>query len=85
MVEDVAGGDEGAEAVAEDGVLAVGEHGGYLGVVVEVVAELFVDGLIHPVAGLLAATTVKVAVPHGKLKVAVNHVPHLGDAQLEVA
>ena len=47
---------------------------------VEVQAQLFVDGLIHPVLGLFVAAIVEVAVILDEIDILVNHVPYLFDA-----
>ena len=46
------------------------------------VAQLLVDGLIHPVFGLLVAPVFKISVPFHKIHIAVHHVPNLLHAQI---
>ena len=73
--------------------LTVGEHEAfalrelmlYLRVVVETCAQLFVDGLVHPVAALFGSTALEIAVFVDKSEVTVDHVPDLRNAQFEIS
>ena len=61
-VEEVLGGDERGLLAAKDLGFGAGQEVGDGGVVVEAVAELLVDALIHPVLGLLGTPMLEVAV-----------------------
>ncbi len=79
------GGGEGGLLVVEHAHLFLLEKGADLRTTVEVVAQLLVDGLKHPVFGLFVALLLEVAGFFDILEVAVDHVPHLVDVELEVA
>ena len=71
-------GGEGADFVAQD--VLFGGVDALLLALVEVVAELFVDGFVHPVPGLLAAAGVEVAVLLGLATIGEDVVPGGVDA-----
>ena len=77
--------DKGAEFVGEYKLLFFSKHRGYVGVVVEMVAQLLINGFKHPVTGLLPAFDVKIAVGSDEVKIAVNHIPNFGYAEFKVA
>ena len=51
------------------------------GVVIEMVAQLLIDCLIHPVFRLLIAAIFKVTISLDKRDILVNHIPYLLDTQ----
>ena len=63
------------------GALCILQLGLYQCVVIEVLAQLFVDGFIHPILSLFVATIVKVAVLLHKVDILVYHIPYLFDAK----
>ena len=48
-------------------------------------AQLLVDSLIHPVARLLVALCLEIAVFFHKGEVAVDHIPYFGYTELVIA
>ncbi len=55
-----------------------------LRIIIEIRPELSIDSLIHPVSCLLASFAVKITVSLHKIKIAVNHIPHLIDSELKI-
>lgn len=79
------GGGEGALFVVEDAELFLLEEGTDFRLAVEVVAQLFVDGLKHPVFRLFVALALEIAGLFYVREVAVDHVPHFVDVQLVIS
>ena len=69
------------ELTIEHLALLVGEHRSDGGVVVEAIAQGFVDALVHPVLGLLVAAVIEIAVLLHKVDIVEHHGPYLLDAQ----
>ena len=55
------------------------------GGVVDVIAQLLVDGLVHPIFCLFLAFVLEISVFVYKVEILVYHIPHLGDTQFVVA
>lgn len=79
------GGCEGALFVVEDAELFLLEEGADLGLTVEVVAQLFVDCLKHPVFRLFVALALEIAGLFYIGEVAVDHIPHFVNVEFIIS
>ena len=80
-VEELFGGDERGFLALEDALLGSWKEALDGGVIVEAVAKLLVDALIHPVFGLLGTAMLKVAILLHEVHIFIDHIPDFLDTQ----
>ena len=85
VIQHIVGCGKGCLHVGEYAVLLLVEQFADALIVVEVVAQLLIDGFIHPILGLLLTLVLEVAILAHEVEVFIYHIPHLGDTQFVVA